>query len=273
MDLAGKRLRYLQGGAGRPAVLLHGFLGGSFCWRFTLPVLARQYRVYALDLPGLGISEADAQTDCGMAAQAVCVQQFIEKLGLRHVDLIGCSFGGAVALHVALQEKRLKAGRLRSLVLAAPVNPWSRFGRKRLAVLRTSAGGMLLRLAMPYSRPLLPWALRRLYADPACIPAGTLEGYSPLILGSGRAAHVLSAIRSWKRDVEVLRTCPGAIDVPTLLVWGDRDRAVDPASCEALQQCFTDCEVRRLPGVGHLPFEEAPEEFNRVVMEFLGKSN
>jgi pimeloyl-ACP methyl ester carboxylesterase len=44
---------------------------------------------------------------------------------------------------------------------------------------------------------------------------------------------------------------------------------VDPASCAALEQRLPGCEVRRMPGIGHLPFEEAPEGFNRVVMEFL----
>jgi pimeloyl-ACP methyl ester carboxylesterase len=272
LEMDGRRLRYLHGGHGPPVVLIHGFLGGSHCWRFTLPFLARRYRVYAIDLPGLGASEAQRDADCGIAAQAGCVLRFIEKMGLCRVDVVGCSFGGAVALHAALQEKDRKPARLRSLVLAAPVNPWSQFGRGRLKMLATSSSARaLLRLVLPYSRPLHSWALRRLYADPARIQPGTLEGYSPVILEPGRALHVLSAIRSWRKDLESLRAGIKEVDVPVLLIWGDRDRAVDPASCAALKEHLANCEAVRLPDVGHMPFEEAPEEFNRLVMEFLGK--
>ena len=269
----GSRLHYLRSGAGPAVVLLHGFLGGSFCWRFTLPALARKFEVYALDLPGLSDSEAERGADCGMAAQARRVQSFLEEMGLHDVALMGCSFGGAVALHAVLQEKQRPPGRIRSLVLAAPVNPWSQFGGKRRALLRTSLGRALLRLALPYSRALHPWGLRRLYGDPARIPAGTLEGYSPQILRRGRAEHVLSAIQSWEQDVQELRRLAGEINLPALLVWGDLDRAVDPASCAKLEQRLPGCQVRRMPGVGHLPFEESPDEFNRAVMEFLENSH
>lgn len=266
----GARLRYLKSGAGTPVVLLHGLLGGSFCWRFTIPALAKRHCVYAIDLPGLGASDAQGSVDLSMAAQAARVMQFMDHLDLRHADVLACSYGGAVALHLALQEKALKAGRLRSLMLAAPVNPWSRVGRKRLAVLRTPAGGMLLRLALPHSAPLHAWGLRRLYADPARIPAGTLEGYTPQILRPGRAAHLLSAIRRWKPDVEMLRTRLEEIELPVLLVWGAADRAVDPASCVELEKRLQGCRTVLLPGAGHVPFEEVPEEFNRVVTDFLG---
>src|SRR5258707_794813 len=89
----GARLRYLQSGAGTPVVLLHGLLGGSFCWRFTIPALARRYRVYAVDLPGLGASEAQAGADLSMAAQAARVMQFMAYLDLRHADVLACSYG------------------------------------------------------------------------------------------------------------------------------------------------------------------------------------
>ena len=271
IDFEGRRLRYLEGGNGPPVMLLHGFLGGSLCWRFTLPALARQFRVVAPDLPGVGLSQAEAGDDCGIAAQAGRVFRLIQSLGLGDVHVIGCSFGGAVALHLALLARRLNAGGIRSLALAAPVNPWSRFGGKRISVLRTAPGGILLRMAFPYSDPVHGWALRRLYGDTSRIPLGTLEAYRAVIFKPGRARSILSALRKWKNDVELLRDSAGEIDVPVLLVWGDRDRAVDPESSAQLQRRLPACECHMMAGVGHLPFEEAPEEFNRMVLNFLAR--
>ena len=57
--------------------------------------------------------------------------------------------------------------------------------------------------------------------------------------------------------------------MPTLLVWGDRDAAVLPASAAQVQRAIRGSKLVMMPGVGHLPYEEAPEEFNRVLLEFL----
>jgi pimeloyl-ACP methyl ester carboxylesterase len=59
---------------------------------------------------------------------------------------------------------------------------------------------------------------------------------------------------------------------PTLLVWGSRDRTVDPASAEPLRRNFQSAQVAIIEGAGHLPYEECPDEFSRIVTEFLGRT-
>jgi pimeloyl-ACP methyl ester carboxylesterase len=83
----------------------------------------------------------------------------------------------------------------------------------------------------------------------------------------------LGILRTWSRDLEELRTAlPRIAHIPTLLVWGGSDAAVQPSSSEPLKQQFRDCRVLMFDGVGHLPYEEVPEEFNLAVAEFLGRS-
>ena len=165
-----------------------------------------------------------------------------------------------------------QSGRLRSLVLCAPVNPWSEFGHRRIRLLSTKLGGYFLRATLPISRPVHSIAVRRMYADPAKMPADAVQGYRRSVLRRGRAKNVLTALRSWQEDVEALRQVLPQIIVPTLLVWGDRDGAVDPRSAAELQRRLKNAQLRVIPGAGHLPFEENPAEFNRVVLEFLGES-
>ena len=276
-EVDGQRIRYLHGGSGPAVLLLHGLLGGSFCWRFTLPALAERHSVYAVDLPGAGLSDTGAATDCSMTAHARRMLHFIEQHKLTDVAVMGCSFGGAVALllaamaseHAAANGQRTGSNPISALVLCAPVNPWSQFGRGRIRFLSTMIGGWLLRMAMPVSRPLHSWVLQRLYADTRRIPPGTLDGYRKMILRPGRARNLLNTLRAWSRDVELLQGTVGKIRVPALLLWGGDDRAVDVRSCDELTARLPKSEKVLMSGVGHLPFEEAAEEFNRVVGEFL----
>ena len=260
-------VRYLHAGSGPPLVLVHGLAGGSFCWRFNIPVLAEHYTVYAVDLPGNGLTDAPADTDCGMQPQAERLNEFLEKLGLDAVNVVASSFGGGIAMFLAARHKT----RLRSLVLAAPVNPWSAFGRKRIAFLNTALGGYLLRMAMPLSRPVHRIAINRLYGRPSRIRPGTVEGYGRLLQMPGRVPNILSMLKNWRRDMQQLKIIIPQIELPTLLVWGSRDGAVDLRSATILKQHLSNAALIMLPEVGHIPSEEVPEEFNRLVMEFLAK--
>jgi len=68
---------------------------------------------------------------------------------------------------------------------------------------------------------------------------------------------------------ELKAALPKISTVPTLLVWGSKDRAVDPASAEPLSQKFQTARIAIMEGAGHLPYEEYPEEFSRIVIQFL----
>ncbi len=266
VEIDGQRMHCLKAGSGPPLLLVHGLLGGSFSWRFNVPVLSQRYTVYAVDALGAGLSDADPQTDCSMARQAVRLAEFVEKVGIRNEEfrVIASSWGGAVALLFAAQECRV-----RSLILCAPVNPWSQYGSRRVRFLSSATGRLLFHAAMPFSRPLYGVALRRMYGDPERIPEGTLEGYVPLTRRPGRPYNLLNTMRHWRRDLALLPDAIAKISAPTLLVWGTRDMAVDLGSCFSLEENLENGEHILLPGVGHLPFEEAPDEFNSLALEFF----
>ena len=265
-EIDGQELKYLQAGSGPPVLLVHGLLGGSFCWRFNISALAQGRTVLALDLPGFGESDAPRHLDCSMPAQVERLAGLLVKLGLERVDIVGSSWGGAVAILLAARSKKV-----RSLVLAAPVNPWSAMGARRVRFLSGWLGGMLLRATMPVLQPLHPIALRRMYGDPARIPVGTLEGYSALLMRRGRVHNILNTLRSWDNDLAALRPAIAQVQVPCLLIWGTRDGAVDPRSADNLMHAWPGCERAVIEGAGHLPFEETPDEFNRVALDFLGR--
>ena len=266
-EIDGQPLHYLRAGSGPPLLLLHGLLGGAFCWRLNMDALSRQHAILAVDLPGLGNCDAPKHLDCSMAAQAQRALSLLEQLKLESVDVVGSSWGGAIAMLLAAQSSRV-----RSLVLSAPVNPWSDFGAGRIRFLKGHLGAALLRLAWPFSRPLHRIAVERMYADPRRIPAGTIEGYSSLAMRPGKVHSVLNTLRSWQDDVNALSQAIPRITAPSLLIWGTRDGAVDLRSAEQLRRALPASELRLMEGVGHLPFEEAPNEFNRLVLNFVQRA-
>lgn len=261
-------MRYLCGGSGPPLLLLHGLLGYSFSWRFALPLLAGKATVYAVDMPGVGFSDRPSDASGSLRAQAERLLRFMDGVGIASCDLLGTSHGGAVAMMAAA----LAPERVRSLILVAPVNPWSAHGR-RLAPLLSSApvSWLLLRLE-PCLGIVHDTLLRRLYGDPRRISPGTLAGYSAPFRIPGTLNYGLGIVRSWNRDLEELELAlPRIADIPTLLLWGSKDRAVNPASAELLRQQFRDCQLEVFDGVGHLPYEEVPETFNSSVIAFLAR--
>jgi pimeloyl-ACP methyl ester carboxylesterase len=271
LEVDGAQVRYLKAGSGPPLILLHGLLGYSFSWRFTMPVLAQYATVYAPDMPGSGFSERPAGLDCCMRATARRLLRFIEQLGLSSFDLLGTSHGGAVAMMAAAQS--LEAGgvpRLRRLILVAPVNPYSAHGRRLAPFFGTRFGSALFRSTIGRVTLLYGYWLMRLYGDSKRIPPGTLEGYMAPLAVPGLFEHGLSIVRTWTGDLRELKvTLPKLADIPVLLLWGSADPAVHASSAGPLAKHFQSCQTVVLPGVGHLPYEESPGEFNRAVVQFL----
>src|SRR5947208_14519992 len=97
MEIEGGRMRYLRAGSGPALILLHGLLGYSFSWRYTMPALAPYATVYAPDMLGAGFSERPAGLNHSLRGTARRLLRFIEGLGISSFHLLGTSHGGAVA--------------------------------------------------------------------------------------------------------------------------------------------------------------------------------
>src|SRR5262249_46210057 len=131
IEIDGARMRYLRTGSGPPLILLHGLLGYSFSWRFTMPAVAPFGAVYAPDFLGAGFSDRPKGIHPSMRGTALRVLEFAQRLKLSSFDLLGTSRGGAVAM-CAAAESFNGAGtspQVRRLILACPVNPYSSHGR------------------------------------------------------------------------------------------------------------------------------------------------
>ncbi len=271
VTIDGVNWRYWFAGSGPPLLLIHGFMGYSFSWRFNLEPLSRHFSVYAIDLPDCGFSQRTDCDDCTLTGDAEKVLRFLQQLGIENADIVGSSRGGGLAMVLAAMAARTdQLHRIRRLVLVSPINPWSSHGRVLTRLLATTLGG----LYVVHVQPRMPIISKRyftaLYGDPKRIAPGTFEAYAAGVEVPGSFEHLLRILRSWHDDLdaigESLREISG---LPTLLLWGSRDRAVYPSSIHQLQRHLKNSALVMFHGAGHMPYEEVPEEFNRVLCDFL----
>lgn len=291
MELEGARLRYLRtkspsfdklrtgflakdarnGATAPPLILLHGLLGYSFSWRFTMPALAPYATVYALDMMGAGFSDRPVGLDHSMRGTARRLLRFAEGLGISSFDLLGTSHGGAVAMMAAAECLGADSNaHLRRLVLVAPVNPFSRHGRRLAPFVGSDLGSAWFRLFIPQMRVFFPYWHARMFGDRSRIPPDSFEGYLAPLAKPGLFEHALAIVRTWTEDLQELQaTLPKLASIPVLLMWGSKDPAVYVSSAEPLAKFFPNSRTIIFSGIGHLPYEECPEKFNHALIDFV----
>ncbi len=269
VTIDGVTWRYWHAGSGPPLLLIHGFIGYSFSWRFNVEPLSHQFSVYAMDLPGCGFSQQSQ--NCTLAGDAEGMLRFMDHFGIEEADIVGSSRGGGLAIVLgALLAKQNMLRRMRRLVLVSPINPWSTHGLTLTRILGSPMGGVVVVHALPRMHFALKHYYRRLYGDPKRIAPGSLEGYEAGLEVPGSFEHLECIVRSWHADLALIgHSLPAIRDVPTLLLWGAQDRAVLPASIHQLQSRLKNSALTLMLGVGHLPYEEVPAEFDRMVSDFL----
>jgi len=269
--LDGVSWRYWFAGSGPPLILIHGFLGYSFSWRFNVELLSRYFSVYAIDLPGCGFSQRPQADECSLCSDAEGVLRFMEELGIENADIVGSSRGGGLTIIMAATASRTnRLHRIRRLVLVSPINPWSSHGKVLTRLLATTLGGLYVVHVQPRLRVIAKRYFKALYGDPARIAPGTFEGYIAGVDAPGSFEHLLRILRSWHEDLAAIGESLSEISgLPTLLLWGSRDRAVYPSSIHQLQRQLKNSALVMFQGAGHMPYEEVPDEFNRVLCDFL----
>ena len=266
--VAGHRMRYLRAGSGPPVLLIHGLTAYSFSWRTAIPALSSIRTVYAPDQLGSGFSSQPAELDYGITASAARLWQWLDGLGIVTTDIVGSSLGGGIAVRMTASAPN----RVNKLVLAAPVNPWSRHGRWFTRVLARPLGSKVFMSSLPLIRASGNFWLKRLFGDPKRIAPGTLEGYAVPLAQRSAWEYGMAVMKHWRGDMRQLEQDYASLaDNPALLIWGDRDIAVRVSSASEIVKRMPRAELKIMKGVGHIPYDEVPEDFNRLLTEFLSR--
>ena len=246
-----------------PAVLLlHGFGSSLHTWDDWAALLERERRVIRLDLPGFGLTGADPSGEYSDLRAVTLLEGLLDARGVARVDVIGSSMGGRLAWRFAAE----RPARVRRLVLMAPDG----FASAGFTYDRP-AGVPLMMRALPYTlpMPLLRGGVAPAYADPATLTDATLERYRDMMIAPGvrqaildrMATHILVPPEPFLRRIAA----------PTLLLWGEADRMVPAPHAADYARELPDSRTVILPGLGHVPMEEAPARSLEPVRAFLAE--
>ncbi len=253
-------ISYLERGvpqAGLPSfVFLHGLMGTAATFESCLKAVPEDRHVIAIDLPGAGGSDRSREVSPALHSISRVLCNMLDILGLELPVLVGHSHGGAVALHLAASEP----GRVSGLVLLAPAHPYFRHADQLIAFYLSPLGRAFAHTMPWYPAWMQMMGLRRMAGPQSWDAPERLVPYRENLRTRGTVGFLLRLLRTWQSDMRELRHLLQApFRLPTLLIWGDHDRAVPVGTAPDLQRRLRNAELEVLPGVGHRPAEERPE--------------
>ena len=262
VEAAGAVLHVRDTGRGPVVVLLHGFGSSLQTWDAWATDLERDHRVVRYDLPGYGLTGENAADDYSDAHGVAVLLALLDRLGIARASLVGNSMGGRIAWEFAAAHPE----RMDRLVLISPDG----FASSDRPYDATPSVPLMLR-ALPYVLPgfLLRGSLQAAFADPAVLTEALYARYRDMMLAPGvRRAIVAQAGQVVLRDpMARLRS----IEAPVLLLWGEADRMIPFGNSADYLAALPHATLARLPGVGHVPQEEAPATVS-IVRAFLDQS-
>jgi pimeloyl-ACP methyl ester carboxylesterase len=271
----GIRMHYVTQGHGPLIILLHGFPEFWYSWRLQIPCLADLgYKVVAPDLRGYNDTDKPYRGyDVGTLLQDIV--GLIKGLGQGKAIIIGHDWGGVLAWMFAMAYPQMIE---RLVVLNAPhVGPLRR-------ELRTPKQMRKSWYVLAFQIPWLPEYLlgrnhARLVGQMIADSAVQKDAFPPDVLARYRNAMskpgALHASINYYRMLvrhsinQLGRSKIATIQVPTLLIWGEQDIALDISLTEGLEQWVPDLQIRRIPDSGHWVQQEKPELVNQYLRTFL----
>lgn len=258
---------------GTPVLLLHGFLDSTATWELVAEGISRDRRVLLMDLLGHGYTERPRKQGYTIPEILSQIAALQNALKLENLHLGGNSLGGILSVLFAIRSPE----RVASVIVVD-----GGVGGKRSGVpypvlhLLTSPPVMwwIRQFLRPVEKRLFSWLFRewilgsgepsedrlRAFMEPMRLPG------APRVVGRLLRGYV--SYFSGQKDREV-KEAFAALAKPTLLVWGEKDRLVPSRVAEVLNKGLPDSRLVKIPGCGHCPQLDSPEEFVRILREFL----
>jgi pimeloyl-ACP methyl ester carboxylesterase len=251
-------------------VLWHGLASRSQVWTDLLPLFApERYTLYLVDLLGSGESDKPKGADYSIRAHSARLLEFLERLGLSGVTLIGHSLGGAVVLVASiLAQEDGRQQLLDSAVVMA--GPGYLQGLPLIARIFTYplAGSLFVNLYAP--KAWVTVGLKAAYLDQSLVDAAHIARYAPCYQDrASRRALVATCRQLVPPDGDAISRSYGRIRLPMLLVWGRQDQIVPLSQGERLERAVPGARLAVLDECGHNPQEEKPQETFAVLEQFL----
>lgn len=262
--LNGQEIHYIQKGNGKPIILIHGFAGSTYTWRKLIPPLSKHYTVFAIDLPGFGLSAKPPQGSYDMVSQAKILLDFMEALKLNSANLIGHSMGGVVVSYAAI----IAPSKVNSLVLIEP-GFYARGAPPFLKYLIFPLDRIMARLI--YTKSFMKKFLFNSYYNKSLVTEDVINGYLFPNLTPNSLEALVHMIKSvGQRRYEGITE---KISCPTLIVWGEnplrKDMPLKLKEAKEFKSEIANSKLVIIKECGHYIQDEKPQKLLKIILEFL----
>jgi len=259
---------WVAGDQGPTVILLHGVAWSVENWLPTIPILATQHRVYALDVIGHGHTDKPLSWTYSWESLAQFIKDFMAALNVERASLVGLSMGGGIALYFT----HMFPTSVEKLVLADSAG----LGKEILFDFRLASVPLLGEWLTRPSRQGVARMLKTAVYDPAIVNDELVEQLYQLAILPGAQQAFLKLTRSnltlfgpYKRYYEpILRALP-SITATTLIIWGRQDRWIPVSHAQVAANGLPNARLHILDNCGHLPMYECAADFNNLLVEFL----
>lgn len=261
INVEGFHIEYLEGGQGDLVLLLHGFGANKDNWTRISKHLTSHFRVIALDLPGFGDSSRQPDANYTIVAQADRLHAFVRTLGIKSFHLGGSSMGGNIAGIYAAQHPE----NVISLWLVAPGGVASADPSEMERELNAGRPNPLVVESVEDYKRLIDF----IFVKEPFIPGPMLNQLAKdAIRNRPLNQNIFKQIHEPSNMISLESSLNGSV-VPTLILWGAKDRVLHVSGAKILESVMPKAQVAIMEGVGHLPMIEKPRETAEIYMSFL----
>jgi haloalkane dehalogenase len=273
LPLDSLRYHYLDEGAGRPLLMVHGNPTWSFYWRNLILAFRDRYRAVVPDHIGCGMSDKPQDYPYRLSQHIENLVRLIEHLDLTDISLLVHDWGGAIGLGAALQVPD-RVARIVLFNTGAYPPPYIPF---RIRICRTPIlGQWAIRRLNLFARAALSMAVNKRERMTPAIRDGLLAPYDSWenrVAIHRFVADIPMSQRhpTWQTLADIETGLPTLADRPIMAIWGMRDWCFTPVCLDRFLAVFPDAEVHRLEDAGHYVVEDAHEEIAPLVERLLSE--
>jgi pimeloyl-ACP methyl ester carboxylesterase len=260
LDTPRARFHYRKTGSGSPVVLVAGGAQWLYSYRDTIPALAREHTVYAVDLPGQGYTTVKGEFAYDIPAMAQALGAFLDAAGLATVSLVGHSWGGAWSLYYA-ERNPSRVDRLVLLDSPGLDKPLA----SQTALFSVPVVGELAVKLM--GRSDFEKSLRTAFARQDRVTAEVVDETWHWMSRPDRRAAFVRLVRT--QDYKPTDAGLAGLRAETMVIWGEDDRWLPAAYAREYGRRIPGATVRIVPGAGHNVHEDAPDQVNPLLTAFL----
>jgi 4,5:9,10-diseco-3-hydroxy-5,9,17-trioxoandrosta-1(10),2-diene-4-oate hydrolase len=260
---------WAAGDKGTAVVLVHGLGGSIENWVHNIDALAQHHRVYAMDLVGFGRTEKTPLTH-DLNVLGKFIDDFMKTQSVEKASLVGNSLGGGLVLRFAIDYP----GKVEKLVLVDNAG----MGRGVILDFKVASLPLIGELLTRPSRKGTARIWKKVVYDSSLVTERLVEeGYGLLTLPGAQKALLATVraginLRGQRADlIGLLISKLGTITAPTLIFWGQQDRIMPLAHAHIAMKKIPNARLHIFDRCGHMPQLEHPEEFNKLVLDFLAK--